>query len=86
MSYLMTTTNGATVDLHTKEGAYKYVAEFLVSHGADGTTMSALGQLKPSKKCGYCGHNHSDANCPYANEPRHADYIADKTTEKGGGK
>ena len=47
MSELIQMTNGATVDLHTKAGAYEYVADFLGQHSASGDVFSALEMLAP---------------------------------------
>jgi len=81
MSNIITMPNGVTVDLHTKEGSYEYVATFLIRHGADGTTCGALAMLAPPKECGYCGHDHADSDCTYSYEPGYADYIASKPNE-----
>lgn len=49
-----------TVDLHTKEGSYKYVAAFLRDQGAASQVFSCLESLKPAHShtvtCVYCGY------------------------------
>lgn len=45
MSYLITLTNGETIDLDTSEGQYSYVGQFLGEHTASSEVWSALGSL-----------------------------------------
>ncbi len=46
---LLSFDDGETVDLHTVEGAYKYVSRFLLENGAHSKTFSALGMMFAAK-------------------------------------
>ena len=47
MSAPMMLSSGEYVDLHTNEGAYRHVGEFLKDNGASSSYFSSLGRLYP---------------------------------------
>lgn len=60
MSHSVTFDDGETLDLHTRDGAYRHVARFLRENGAPGGYFSSLEKLyrnpvNPETICPECG-------------------------------